>query len=90
MAGLLLLLASLGSVVVPWWAIDAAGAIIFASWGQWQSRAIATLFAAMLWMDLFHPGASAINYAMGWLQIVALLLWATSRPQQNPLRGVTT
>ena len=83
-----MLLACLGSAFAPWWAIDAAGAIVFASWPQWQSRAIATLFAGMLWADLFNPGAMAINYALGWGQLVALLLWATTRPQQNPMRRV--
>lgn len=85
----LLMLASLATLSsAPWWLIDAAGAVVFASWPQWQSRAIAMLFAAMLWADLFNPAAFAINYALGWLMIIVLLLWATSGPQQNPMRGV--
>lgn len=86
----LLISAALASWIAPAVLIDAAGAIIFASWSNWQSRAIATLFAAMLWADLFNPAAHAIGEALGWLQMLCLILWATSRPQQNPLRGVTT
>ena len=83
-----LLLASLASWVAPPALIDAAGFIVFACWPQWQSRLIAMLFAAMLWADLFNPAAFAINYALGWGQLFCLVLWATTRPQQNPMRGV--
>ena len=89
MAGALLLSACLGSLMAPWWLIDAAGVIVFACWPQWQSRAIATLFAAMLWADLFNPAAFALNYALGWGQMLCLILWATASKQPNPMRGVT-
>ena len=82
----LLMLASMASWVAPATLIDAAGLIVFASWQQWQSRAIATLFAAMLWADLFNPAAHAIGEALGWGQMLCLILWASSGPQQNPMR----
>ncbi len=86
----LLMLASLASGLAPWWAIDAAGAIVFASWPGWPPRLIAGVFLAMLAADLTHPHAWQVSMALGWVQFGALLLWAMPRPQLNPLRGVLT
>ena len=84
----LLMSAALASWIAPAVLIDAAGLIVFACWPNWQSRAIATLFAAMLWADLFNPAALAVGEILGWLQFLCLLLWATASRQQNPMRRV--
>lgn len=84
----LLMLASLAAMSsAPWWLIDGAGAAVFACWPNWQSRLIAMAFGVMLIAD-FGQEAWAIGIPLGWVQWVALLLWATTRPQQNPMRGV--
>ena len=89
-AWLLLMAASLATLSpAPWWLIDAAGAVVFASWPQWQSRLIAMTFFVMMLADL---GANPwpIGMALGWIQLIALLMWATGGLQQNPMRGVPT
>ena len=81
----LLMLACLASWVAPWWLIDGAGCILFACWPNRHARVIAVLFAAMLVGDLFNPAAFAVNYTLGWLQLLTLLLWGTRRLDWKPI-----
>ena len=82
-AGLLLALASLASWAAPWPLIDAGGAIIFALWPQWQAKAIALVFVAMLVADL---GADpwATGMALGWVQLGLLALWTHDELKPYP------
>lgn len=86
----LLALASLATFTsAPWWLIDACGAVVFACWPGWQPRLIAMVFLVMLLAD-FGVDPWSIGMALGWVQWLALLLWATTGLQQNPQRRVPT
>ena len=82
-AGVLLLLASLASWVAPWLLIDAAGAILFALFTQWQAKAIALVFVAMFAADL---GADpwTMGMALGWVQLGLLALWTHDELKPYP------
>lgn len=81
----LLMLASLASWIAPGWLIDGAGCVVFACWPNRHARVIAGLFAAMLIGDLFNPAAFAVNYTLGWLMLVTLLLWGPRRLVRQPI-----
>lgn len=87
----LLALAYLAAVHTPspWWLIDAAGAVVFASWPGWHPRLIAVLFAAMMVADISHPAPWLIGMALGWIQWTALLLWAVHRMEWHPTQVTT-
>ena len=82
-AGLLLASASLASWAAPWPLIDAGGAIIFALWPQWQAKAIALVFVAMLVADL-GTDPWAMGMALGWVQLGLLALWTHDELKPYP------
>ena len=85
----LLMAASLAAVNAPWWLIDGAGAVVFASWPGWPSRAIATVFLVMMIVDLTHPAPWLIGAYLGWCQWVALLLWTRADLKPHLIARVT-
>lgn len=81
----LLMGASLSAAVLPWWLIDAAGAIVFACWPCQASYAISILFGAMLIAD-FGGTAREVGLTLGWMQIVLLIVWAVIPRDGTPNR----